>query len=707
LSKTPQLNRSDASPKRSAQPSKKRLEVLPVSYEHEAQRDMEELSGYHFAFLDYYQRYCEAKPEETQSVDSTKEEESLKPPLPTPSSLRDDEHGPPDREQQRLAAEVKNLLARIRPFEEPNELVKVCKRLIELLSQGRNNLETKESVHQLVLQHGAVPIVEMLQVSDTKLQDSVLKVVNQIVADGNRDFQELFSMVGLIPGVLKFAHTDCQRSLRQEVGRFISHLCNSSESSLQMLVACGGLEAIVELISSDYFHNRDLVFPALDDVKTVLDKQGSHSRDLCRILAKRGICEHLVQLIDTLASDMGYYMERATQYLHVVVSLLVFFAKTGDGVVKAYMAKAPVLEGLVASLEFLPPELLLEICKIFPELTHEPSVLNMMENSGLVPVMVHYMTVPQLIGERPDAEPQDVCSQCLLALSNLCKLSRPRQEQAALAGAIPKLQVIVERQHPLREHAFVMLCDMTCTSQATRSLLWTQGSAGFLVRSLAQNDMQVAALEALVGWFAVKEHRANWCQRLEGFLLKGPDFLMRLLKIFKCQDTAIFLKVLDPLLKLVTYSTETNAALANSDEFLGELLRRLETDSDQDWSKNQFNSLNAPFNPDDLDGVAARVGAPVRRLISAQPDTDDAVRARQSLLRLLMQLCQPLSKEQPEQLAMLVQRFRLKQQLQRVLNEERRRQRVILSAIAHQLLVMFQSASPEDGKEASNSTSFS
>lgn len=26
-----------------------------------------------------------------------------------------------------------------------------------------------------------------------------------------------------------------------------------------MLVACGGLEAIVELISSDYFHNRDLV----------------------------------------------------------------------------------------------------------------------------------------------------------------------------------------------------------------------------------------------------------------------------------------------------------------------------------------------------------------------------------------------------------------------------------------------------------------
>lgn len=699
--------------KRTDPPAKKLLEVLPVSYqENEAQRDMEERQGYHFAFLDYYRRYCEVKTEDPESVDSSaqKEEESLKPPLSTPTlsnPLRDDEHGLPDREQQRLAAEVKNLLARIRPFEEPSELVKVCQDLIKLLAPGRGSPETKESVHQLVMQHGAVPIVEMLQVPDAKLQDSVLKVVNQIVADRSRgfQFQELFSMVGLIPEVLKLARTDVQRSLRQEVGRFISHLCNSSESSLQMLVACGGLEAIVELISSEYFHNPDLVFPALDNVKTVLDKRGGHSRDLCRILAKRGICEHLVQLIDTLASDMGYYMDRAAQYLHVVVSLLVFFAKTGDAVVKAYMAKATVLEGLVASMEFLPPELILEICKIFTELTQEPSVLNMMENSGLVPVMVHHMTVPQIevdsVQSPVDGEPQDVCSQCLLALSNLCKLSRPRQEQAALAGAIPKLQIIVERQHPLREHAFAMLCDMTCTSQATRSLLWNQGCAGFLVRSLAQHDMQVPAMEALVGWFAVKEHRANWCQRLEQLLLKGPDFFMRLLNIFKCQDNAIFLKVLDPLLKLVTCSPETNAALANSDEFLGELLRRLETDgNDPESSKNQFNSLNTAFSPDNLAQVAARVGEPVRRLISAQPDTDEAVRARQSLLRLLMQLCQHLSKDQ---LAMLVQRFRLKQQLQRVLAEEKRRQRVILSAIAHQLLVMFQTALPDDGKEVSHS----
>ena len=49
------------------------------------------------------------------------------------------------------------------------------------------------------------------------------------------------------------------------------------------------------------------------------------------------------------------------------------------------------------------------------------------------------------------------------------------------------------------------------------------------------------------------------------------------------------------------------------------------------------------YGPRRIIGIP-QVGEPVRRLISAQPDTDDAVRARQSLLRLLMQLCQHLSK---------------------------------------------------------------
>ena len=71
---------------------------------------------------------------------------------------------PLDREQQRMASEVKTLLGRIRPFEEVDELLRVCKKLRELLAQGRT-WENKENVRHLVMQHGAVPIVEMLQAS--------------------------------------------------------------------------------------------------------------------------------------------------------------------------------------------------------------------------------------------------------------------------------------------------------------------------------------------------------------------------------------------------------------------------------------------------------------------------------------------------------------------------------------------------------------
>ncbi len=48
---------------------------------------------------------------------------------------------------------------------------------------------------------------------------------------------------------------------------------------------------------------------------------------------------------------------------------------------------------------------------------------------------------------------------------------------------------------------------------------------------------------------------------------------------------------------------ETNAALANSDEFLGELLKRLETDSDQDWSFSDFLDWRNPLGGCTLDFI--------------------------------------------------------------------------------------------------------
>lgn len=660
------------------------------------------------------------------------------------------------KERQREASEIKQLLGSIRPFEEPDVLVGICKRLTELLQQGSSN---EDSNLHLVMQHGAVPIVEMLQVTDPTLLRTVLKVVNQIV-EGNQGFQEIFAMVGLIPGVIKFARPCHSRPLRYEAACFIFCLCNTSARSLQMLVACGGLEALVDLLSHDYYHNRDLVWLALDALSKVFDSasQNNQNSDFCRILAKHGLCGHLCLLVDTLAGDIH---ERASHYLEVVVKLLLFFAKEGDAVVKVYMAKGSVLEGLIAGLDFLPPDLAIQTCKTFKYLAQEPSVLNMLENAGVVPVLVHFLSLscgPEATKEAEESgqtslqprertntlsQSQDACSQCLLALFYLCKLSRPRQEQAALAGAVPLLQELVGGRHSLRVYAFVMLCDMTCASLATRRILWAQGGVAFLVRCLHEPELQTFALEALVGWLGVREHRANWCERLEGVLLQDGDFLRHLLVLFQSVKPTVFLKVLDPLLKLARISKEIKAALAGSDEFFQELVQRLKVgrqlgvptvpeavghsgSADSAASSRGSTPTLRPSQVRTIGGAALPGSPPtspapvvvlpkalepalgagpsdglvtppfnsVRRLISGPTAAaDDDVRARTHLLRLLLLLCQA---QEAGQLAVLCRCYRLQALMHHVLLEEKRSKRVILCEIALQLLGLFDKVLPAE-----------
>lgn len=635
--------------------------------------------------------------------------------------------------EQREAAEIKQLLGNIRPFDEPEVLVRYCKRLMELL-------QAQDSHLNLVTQYGAVPIVEMLQVTDPTLLRHVLKVVNQIV-ERNQSWQEIFATVGLIPAVIKFARPHHSRPLRSEAACFVWSLCNTSARSLQMLVACGGLEALVDLVSHDYYHNRDLVWLGLQALDKVFESSlasphhnqkssespVSQKSDFCRILAKHGLCLHLTVLVDTLACDIH---NRAAQYLKVVVNLLLLFAKEGDAVVKVYMAKGPVLEGLIASLEFLPPELTVQICKIFKWLAQEPAVLNMLENAGVVPVLVHFLSMQ--CGGQPIEEPlnntpkmqtlstapgtltptlqesHEACKQCLLALHFLCKLSRPRQEQAALAGVVPLLQVLVDTRKDLREFAFAMICSMTCASLASRKKLWDQGGVAFLVRSLTARDLQSSAEEALVDWLGAPD----WCTRVETELLQEGSFLARLLELFRVQrgEADVFVKFLDPLIKFVRISKRIKDALIGSDEFFQELLNRLRSEHKiggslaADPGDGKFNSsdgLNAGKNAGGVEpspvvealeapDASRTAGAPasrVRRLVS-EPAVSAGVdvRVRMYLMQLLLLLCEDQPKEQ---LAILNKQHRLQMLLHHVLQEEQRKQRVILCEIAQQLVSLF------------------
>lgn len=54
--------------------------------------------------------------------------------------------------------------------------------------------------------------------------------------------QEVLSLVGVLPAVVKFAGPEHVPALRLQAARFVGQLCASSDITLQMFVACGGLD---------------------------------------------------------------------------------------------------------------------------------------------------------------------------------------------------------------------------------------------------------------------------------------------------------------------------------------------------------------------------------------------------------------------------------------------------------------------------------
>jgi hypothetical protein len=65
---------------------------------------------------------------------------------------------------------------------------------------------------------------------------------------------------------------------------------------------------------------------------------------------------------------------------------------------------------------------------------------------------------------------QEIQNHCINALFNLCRISKIRQEETAVAGAIPLLQRVVTSGSPLKQFALPMLCDFAQTSKACRKL---------------------------------------------------------------------------------------------------------------------------------------------------------------------------------------------------------------------------------------------
>lgn len=96
-----------------------------------------------------------------------------------------------------------------------------------------------------------------------------------------------------------------------------------------------------------------------------------------------------------------------------------------------------------------------------------PAALEILQNANAIESLVKILSTSPSAPTKLSAEVQN---HAVNALFNLCRLSKVRQEEAAVAGAIPILQKIVKGSSPLKQFALPILCDFAHASKTSRRL---------------------------------------------------------------------------------------------------------------------------------------------------------------------------------------------------------------------------------------------
>ena len=125
---------------------------------------------------------------------------------------------------------------------------------------------------------------------------------------------------------------------------------------------------------------------------------------------------------------------------------------------------------LCGTPEYLAPELILKVLKTIKHLCMgEAAHMDELQRAKAIP---HLVALLRYAGPEPLARGRyyaEMRNQCVNALYLLCRMSRPRQEAAAIEGALPILQEIIEQGSPLRQFALPIMCDIAKASKRALS----------------------------------------------------------------------------------------------------------------------------------------------------------------------------------------------------------------------------------------------
>ena len=218
--------------------------------------------------------------------------------------------------------------------------------------------------------------------------------------------------------------------------------------------------------------------------------------------------------------------------------------------------------------------------KFIKNLSMLSTTLDALQNSNAIDVLTELLRSSFQVSHC-----REVQNQVLNTIYNLCRLSKSRQEDAALNGIIPILLKILKTQRPLKEFVLPILCDMAHSGKVGRRELWRNKGLTFYISLLSDPYWQVTALDAIFTWYVsiykkslnsityssarLQEETA----KVEEHLLDGT-FTTAIIQCFTTSKANSFENLLEPLQKLLRLSPPVARDLAHP-ELFSRILQKL------------------------------------------------------------------------------------------------------------------------------------
>ncbi|KAF5018912.1 hypothetical protein F66182_9107 [Fusarium sp. NRRL 66182] len=456
----------------------------------------------------------------------------------------------------RLAERVEGLVRSLKTTEGEDALCEFSEDLLALL------WENNEVKNLIISAHGLLPILEILEPCTVKSRQymilQLLKVVNAIILD-DVEIQENLCFVGGIPIITKFAARQYSDEIRLEAAAFVRQMYQTSTLTLQMFVSAGGLNVLVEFLDEDYDVTRDLVLIGVNGIWNVFELQGpTPKNDFCRIFSRSKILYPLALVLHRVLDEEGED-ELGELVEGRIVNIFYLFSQA-ENYVKEVVADRQVLKSVLKDLRRMTPIHQITMLKFIKNLSMLSTTIESLHSADAIEFLIDLLSYSMKKGQTHFRE---ISNQVLNTLFNLCRLSKERQEDAAVGGIIPLLLRIMQTDRPPKEFALPILCDMAHSGSKGRRYLWQNKGLNFYVSLLTDQYWQVTALDAILVW--LQEETAN----VETHLADG-GFTRAIVSCFGTNRLNAFdSNLLEPLLKLLRLSPSVAASLAKPEMFAG------------------------------------------------------------------------------------------------------------------------------------------